>query len=299
MAGPSGGGGGAVGSVFGRTGAVTASNGDYTVSQITGAAADSAVVHLAGTETITGVKTFSGDVTLSGNLNVSGNINQTSATPTLWSGKAWAGTTATVPSGMDYSLGVGSDNALKCQLSSGASCMPTGLGNSTAIPWLTFPHGGSNINFSTATNKAIFTGVILSFAKTTSQVSYDVSTVDNTVNIYDLGIYSGTSGSNCTLMAHTGSTAGTAFSSSSGWKTTNWVNGSVTLPPGRYYLAYTTSCSSGCATLVGDTGGFTFAGSSGGANSNVSVATGGSLPATATCPVDGYSTTSAPNWAIN
>src|SRR5208282_2930396 len=51
-------GGGAVASVFGRTGTVTAASGDYSVSQVTGAAVDSTVVHLAGTETITGAKTF-------------------------------------------------------------------------------------------------------------------------------------------------------------------------------------------------------------------------------------------------
>jgi len=121
-----GGGGGAVSSVFGRTGAVTAGSGDYTVAQVTGAAADSAVVHLAGTETITGAKTFSSNVTLSGNLNVAGTINQTGAGPTQWSGQEWTGTTVTVPSGMAFSLGVGSDNIFKCQLTSGASCMPAG-----------------------------------------------------------------------------------------------------------------------------------------------------------------------------
>lgn len=361
---PQGGGGGSgnVASVFGRTGAVTSGTGDYSVAQVTGAAADSAVVHLAGTETISGSKTFSSDVTLSGNLNVAGNINQTGTGPMQWSGKEWTGTTVTVPSGMDFSLGVGSDNTFKCQLTSGASCMSAGAvtsvfgrtgavvaasgdysvaqvagaaplasptftgtpsgptanpgdsstklattafvqgtlpANSTTIPWLTFSHGGSNINFSTATNKAIFTGVVLDFAKTTSQVSYNVSTADNTSNTYDLGVYSGTSGGTCTQQAHIGPTAGTSFASSTGWKTTSWTGGSVTLQPGRYYLAYTTSCTTSCATLIGDTGGFTFAGSSGGANSNVSVTAGGTLPATASCPSDGYATTSAPNWAIN
>jgi hypothetical protein len=121
------GGGGNVASVFGRTGAVTAGTGDYSVSQVTGAAADFAVVHLAGAETITGAKIFSSNVTLSGNLNVAGNINQTGTGPTQWSGKEWTGTTVTVPSGMDFSLGVGSDNTFKCQLSSGASCMPEGV----------------------------------------------------------------------------------------------------------------------------------------------------------------------------
>ena len=125
---PSGSGGGAVASVFGRAGAVTASSGDYSVSQVTGAAADSAVVHLTGTETIGGLKTFSSDVSLSGNLNVAGNINQTGSGPTQWSGKKWTGTTVTVPSGMDFSLGVGSDSIFKCQLTSGASCLPSSGG---------------------------------------------------------------------------------------------------------------------------------------------------------------------------
>ncbi len=299
---PAGSGGGNINSVFGRTGSIVAATGDYSVSQVTGAAADSAVVHLAGAETIAGAKTFASDVTLSGNLNVAGIINQTSTGATQWSGKKWTGTAATVPTGMDYALGIGSDNTLKCQLASGASCMPAGgaaLPNSTAIPWLTFSHGGSNINFSTAANKAILTGVILGFPKATTQVSYNISTADNTANTYDLGVYSGTSGGSCTLQTHIGSTAGTTFASSTGWKTTSWTGGAVTLQPGRYYLAYTTSCTSSCATLVGDTGGFTFAGSSGGANSNVSVTAGGTLPATAACPADTYATTSAPTWGIN
>ena len=54
--------------MFGRTGAVVATTGDYSVAQVTGAAADSGVVHLASTETVTGAKTFTGNVTMSGNL---------------------------------------------------------------------------------------------------------------------------------------------------------------------------------------------------------------------------------------
>ena len=123
-----GGGGGSVASVFGRTGAVTAAPGDYAVAQVTGAAADSSVVHLAGSETITGAKTFLSDVTLSGNLNVTGNINQGGTGPTQWSGQPWTGTTVAVPTGLAFSLGVGSDNLFKCQLAGGASCMPSSGG---------------------------------------------------------------------------------------------------------------------------------------------------------------------------
>jgi len=123
---PPGGGGGAVASVFGRTGAVAAAAGDYSVAQVTGAAVDATVVHLAGAETITGAKTFTSNVTLNGNLSVLGNITQSGSGPTQWSGQAWTGTTVTVPSGMAFSLGVGSDNTFRCQLTSGASCLSAG-----------------------------------------------------------------------------------------------------------------------------------------------------------------------------
>jgi hypothetical protein len=157
---PSGsGGGGAVTSVFGRTGAVAAATGDYSVSQVTGAATDSAVVHLAGTETITGSKTFASDVTLSGNLNVAGNINQTNAGPTQWSGNEWTGTTVTVPSGMAFSLGVGSDNTFKCQLASGVSCMAAGavtsvFGRTGAVVAASGDYTATMIGLGNVTNNA-------------------------------------------------------------------------------------------------------------------------------------------------
>jgi hypothetical protein len=165
---PAQGGGGAVASVFGRSGAVTAAIGDYSVSQVTGAAVDSAVVHLAGAETITGAKTFSSDVTLSGNLNVAGNINQSGSGPTQWSGQEWTGTTVTVPSGMTFSLGVGSDNTFRCQLTSGASCLASGGGsmvypgagisNSTGSAWGT-SYGTSGTGATLAlTASPVFTG---------------------------------------------------------------------------------------------------------------------------------------------
>jgi len=168
LAPPSGSGtGGAVISVFGRSGTVAAASGDYSVSQVTGAAADSAVVHLVGAETITGAKTFSSNVTLGGNLNVAGTINQTGSGPTQWSGQEWTGTTVTVPSGMAFSLGVGSDNTFRCQLSTGASCMPasgsmvwpgTGIPNSTGSAWGT-SYGTSGSGATLAlTASPVFTG---------------------------------------------------------------------------------------------------------------------------------------------
>jgi hypothetical protein len=138
-----GGGGGSVNSVFGRTGAVAAQSGDYSVSQVTGAAPltsptfTGVITHPDGTSISSsgwgGSPTFLSNVTISGNLNVAGNINQTSSDPTQWSGKEWTRTSVTVPSGMDFSLGVGSDNTFKCQLAGGASCMPSSGGGVASV----------------------------------------------------------------------------------------------------------------------------------------------------------------------
>src|SRR5579864_3689975 len=69
------GGGGAVASVFGRSGAVVAQSGDYDVSQITNAVADSAVVHNTGAENISGLKTFSNDAIFQGNVTIAGSMS--------------------------------------------------------------------------------------------------------------------------------------------------------------------------------------------------------------------------------
>jgi hypothetical protein len=194
---PSGSGGGAVSSVFGRTGAVTAATGDYSVSQVTGAAVDSTVVHLAGTETITGAKTFSSNLTLTGNLNVAGNINQTGSGPTQWSGQEWAGTTVTVPSGMAFSLGVGSDNTFHCQLASGTSCMPSGGGivypgagipNSTGSAWSTSYNTSGAGTTLALTASPVFTGTptVPGYVPTSTTVNGHALTSNVTVSASDL-----------------------------------------------------------------------------------------------------------------
>ena len=173
--------------------------------------------------------------------------------------------------------------------------------DSSSSVWITAAHAGSaGTLFSSTASKAAFFGVMLGFQKTTSQVSYWVSTADTTATTYDLGIYSGTSGGTCTLQTHTGSIAGST-SMTSGAHTVNWTGGSVTLQPGRYYLALTASATTGTAVLFGDTGGVTFAGGTSVTSvGNVSVSSGGTLPATATCPTDSVQVAALiPAWLVN
>jgi hypothetical protein len=142
--------------------------------------------------------------------------------------------------------------------------------------------------------------MILDFQKTTSQVSYYVSTADTSSSTYDLGIYSGTSGGTCTLQAHTGSIAGST-AMTAGAHTVSWTGGSATLQPGRYYLALTASATSSTAVLYGDSAGVTFAGGTAAASvGNVSVTSGGTLPATVTCPTDSVQVAALiPAWLLD
>ncbi len=164
---------------------------------------------------------------------------------------------------------------------------------SYSIPWLTTNTTGTAISFSSTANKAELWGVVLTFPLTTTQVTYDVSTADNTSNTYDIGVLN-SSGS---VVAHIGSTAGTAFAPSTGWKTLSWT-ASATLQPGKYYLAITSSCTSSCAQIYGGTSaGFTFVGGSSGTAESVTA--GGTLNNGITIPADNPTEATIMAWEIH
>ena len=164
---------------------------------------------------------------------------------------------------------------------------------SYSIPWLTSNTTGTAISFSGTANKAELWGVVLAFPLTTTQVTYYVSTADNTSNAYDIGVLN----SSGTIVAHIGSTAGTAFAPSTGWKTLNWT-GSATLQPGKYYLAITSSCTSACAQVYGgSSAGFSFLGGSSG--TSVSVTAGGTLNNGITIPGDNPTEATIMAWEIH
>jgi hypothetical protein len=85
-------------------------------------------------------------------------------------------------------------------------------------------------------------------AQITSAVGILVKTVavDNTANLYDIGLYN----SGGTLVASTGAVAGsTLFGSSAGLVNMPFTV-ATTLPSGTYYWAVTTNCSGSCATFT-------------------------------------------------
>lgn len=119
-----------------------------------------------------------------------------------------------------------------------------------SVPWITVHRGGGSATFSTSSNVAKLWGVVLTWPLTTTQVSYNVSTADTNTSgscNYDIGI-ADTSGN---IRAHAGATANQTFGSG-GSHTVNWSGGSVTLQPGKYYVAFTTNCTANTAVLSGD-----------------------------------------------
>ncbi|MDP9159463.1 MAG: hypothetical protein M3O09_04445, partial [Acidobacteriota bacterium] len=226
-------GGTAVASVFGRTGTVVATSGDYAVAQVSGAAP-------LASPALTG-------------------------TPTAPTAAA-------------------SDNSTKIAT--------TAYVQSQTCPiWFTTPNAASTVSFITTANKTATWGVVLSCNLSTTQVTYDVTTVDNTANTYDIGIMNSAG----TVVAHIGATAGTTFAAALGWRTLNWTASAV-LPPGKYYVAITTSCTATCAALEGGNSGanLSFAG-----NISENVTTGGTLPATITVPPDVYTATTIPTFSLH
>jgi len=162
-----------------------------------------------------------------------------------------------------------------------------------SIPWFTTNTTGTAISFSSTANKAELWGVVLTFPLATTQVTYYVSTADNTSNTYDIGVLN----SSGNIVAHIGNTAGTTFAASTGWKTLSWA-ASATLQPGKYFLAITSSCTSSCAQVYGgSSAGFTFLGGSSGTAESVTA--GGTLNNGITIPADNPTEATIMAWEIH
>jgi hypothetical protein len=133
-------------------------------------------------------------------------------------------------------------------------------------------------------------GFLLPYAVTTTQITYEVITADNTANEYDIGIYN-TSGK---LLVGIGATKGTTFASSTGFRTLLWTQGSTGLAAGEYYLALTTNCASACAQIAAATGNVSFA-----VDVSAGASTGGALPSTMTVPAQVWAMGNQPTAVIH
>ena len=166
-------------------------------------------------------------------------------------------------------------------ITNGPGSIKISAAGAAALPYFVTgeQHAGSSV--SAGANVTALWGFLLPYPVSTSKITYDVTTVDNSANKYNIGIYS-YSGN---LVVATGAIAGTTFAPSAAFHSVAWTKGAITLEPGRYYIAFTTNCTSKCAAIGATATYVSFAiAATGGAS------TGGALPATLTAPAD--------NWAV-
>jgi hypothetical protein len=130
---------------------------------------------------------------------------------------------------------------------------------------------------------------LLPYSVTTVNAVYDVTTADNTANAYDIGIFN----SSGQLVLHLGATAGTKFAPSLAFHTLAWAEGSTSLPPGQYYLGFTTNCSSKCAAIGASANNVSFT-----IDASAGSSSGGALPSTITPPADAWATGDQPTIVI-
>ena len=161
----------------------------------------------------------------------------------------------------------------------------SGGGGSPTLPFFATAAQRTGANQAAGHNLTKVWGFLLPYNVTTTQLTYDVTTVDNTGNNYDIGIYDNSGN----LVLNIGATPGTAFAPSKIFKTMAWAQGSTSLLAGRYYIAFTTNCASACAAVAGDTIYVSFA-----INASAGTSVGGVLPTTMTPPADNWGTGNQP-----
>jgi hypothetical protein len=162
-------------------------------------------------------------------------------------------------------------------------------GNVATLPF--FVTGGERTGASQGPtlNVTKLWGFLLPYNVTTTEITYDVTTADNTANNYDIGIFD----SSGNLVADIGPTPGTTFAPSKRFLTSKWTQGSTVLNAGRYYLAFTTNCSTLCAKVAATTAYVSFA-----LNVSAGTSSGGTLPSTMTPPADTWGTGIQPTFVI-
>ncbi|MFZ0796628.1 MAG: hypothetical protein WCA13_00465 [Terriglobales bacterium] len=239
-----------------------------------------------------------GTVALGGTVTLAGNLSGTTdgiayfsspasliSTPAPTNGQILIGSTGNAP--VLGTLTAGSN--ISITNAPGSVTISAASGGVASLPFFVTAGERTGGNQSAGKNTTQLWGFLLPYNVTTTQITYDVFTADNTSNDYDIGIYNNSGN----LVLDIGPTPGTTFAPAKNFHTLPWTQGSTSLSAGRYYLAFTTNCTGTCAAVAATTTYVSFAiNVSGGASS------GGALPSTMTPPTDKWGTGDQPTIVI-
>ena len=255
-----------------------------------------------------------------GSINLS-LLTTCSAGQTLqWNGTTWVcgafGRVSGAANGIAYFLGPASvtstDAPANGEILIGSTGNAPALGTLTAGANITITNGPGSVKISAAgapampffitggehtgafvsagKNVAALWGFLLPYGITTTQITYDVTTADNTANQYDIGIFDSAGD----LVVDTGHTEGTTFAPSATFRSLNWTQGSTHLAAGRYYVGFTTNCANNCAAIGAAPGYVSFS-----INGSAGATTGGALSSKLTAPADSWNTGNQPTIVIH
>ncbi len=253
--------------------------------------ADSSIKVVAGSGLSGG-----GTVALGGSVTLSGNISGTTDGIAYLLGPASVTSTA-APTNGQILIGSTGDAPALGTLTAGENIKIANNPGSITISATesTFPFfvtgGARSVGSQAATeNVTKLWGFLLPYTLTTTQITYQVTTADNTANEYDIGIYN-TSGN---LLLDIGAKPGTTFAASDAFHTLSWTQGSTGLAAGQYYLALTTNCASSCAQMGAAVGNVSFA-----VNVSAGASAAGALPSTITVPAQVWASGNQPTVVIH
>ena len=255
--------------------------------------ADSSIKVLAGSGLSGG-----GTVALGGSVTLSSNISGTTDGIAYFSGPASV-TSTPGPTNGQILIGSTGDAPVLSTLTAGQNIKIANNPGSITISatpssptFQFFVTGGASTGASQAVTANVnnLWGFLLPYAVTTTQITYEVTAVDNTANNYDIGIFN-TSGK---LLVDIGPTPGTTFAASDAFQTLKWTQGSTGLAAGQYYLALTTNCSTTCAQVAAAPTNVSFA-----INVSAGASTGGALSSTITPPAQAWGTGNQPTVVIH
>lgn len=243
-----------------------------------------------------------GTVSLGGTVTLASNLSGTTDGIAYFSSSTGVGSTA-APTNGQILIGSTGNAPVLGTLTAGANINITngpgavtisatggaGGGSAPALPFFATGEARTGGFQAAAANVTKLWGFLLPYNVTTTKITYDVTTADDTANDYDIGVFDNSGN----LVVNIGPTPGTTFAPSKIFKSTAWTQGSTNLQAGRYYLAFTTNCASKCAQIAAAA---TFVSYAVDASAGASV--GGSLPSTITPPADNWNTGDQPTIVI-